>query len=231
MSCSRLLGSSTAVLLLCLMAGFACRDSADLPGRDLHVRSAPDSLPYYLELEGTPYEIGLAHGSGLKTQIHQVVGLWKDRYGSRTGVDPDSLLAVLMRKNDYLSSIRKYTPDLLEEVRGLADGAGMDFNTMLAFQYLDEVGMNCMDVLADKCTGLGLAGTAGRPALVAQNMDLESLRQGYQAVLRIKKTGAGPQVLVFTCAGLIATNGVNSRGVGVCVNALTQLDYRLEGLP
>lgn len=188
-------------------------------------------LPYYLEIEGTPYEIGLAHGRQLKDQIHAVIGLWKDRYGRRTGTDPDSLLSLFMRRSDYVEAIRRYTPDLLEEVRGIADGAGMDFNTVLAFQYLDEVGMNCEDILHDKCTTLGLERTENRPAIVAQNMDLESLRNGFQTVLRMKKSGSDMEVMVFTCAGLIATNGLNSRGLAVCVNALAQLDYRLEGLP
>ena len=30
-------------------------------------------------------------------------------------------------------------PDLLEEVRGIADGAGVDFDTMYAYQLVDEI--------------------------------------------------------------------------------------------
>jgi hypothetical protein len=216
-------------LCICIVSGCNTVSKADkgTPGTPLKT----NVLPYYLVLEGTPYEQGLAHGRQLREQIHQEIGLWKDRLNRIYAVTPDSLINIFLSRTDYLSAIRKFTPDLLEEVKGIADGAEMDFNTILVFQYLDEVGMNSKDLLDDKCSALGVDRTADSPAIMAQNMDLEGFRNRYQTVLQIKKPDRDLEIMVFTCAGLIATNGLNNRGVGVCVNALTQLDYRLEGLP
>jgi len=225
--------SQAAFLLTAICLTLGCSGGA--PEAEPSANAAPvaapvNALPYYLDLTGTPYEIGLEHGRRLKLQVHQAIDLWKYRLSKVYSVDPDTLIALFLARTDYLSAIREYTPDLLEEVKGIAEGAEMDFNSVLAFQYLDETGLNSRDLLQDKCSGLGVDRRGDTPAMMAQNMDLEGFRNGYQTVLRIHRPD-GLEVMSFTCAGLIATNGLNNRGVGVCVNALTQLDHKLTGLP
>jgi isopenicillin-N N-acyltransferase like protein len=192
----------------------------------------PESVKIpFLTLEGGSYEIGREHGRQLREEIREVIGIWKTSFAKAYNVHPDSFVTALLKETDYTSAIKRNTPWLLSEVRGIADGAGLDFNSVLAFQLLDESGLNGERVMADKCSALGVDHNENGPAIVAQNMDLEGWRNGYQVVLHIKNADTGIEQLVFTCAGLIATNGMNDQGLGVVVNALTQLDHQLSGLP
>ena len=102
---------------------------------------------------------------------------------------------------------------------------------MLAFQLVDEYWANGGAIAGDHCSGLGIAGEGDRPTYVAQNMDLEGFRDGFQVVLHVKHPDSGLESFVFTCPGLVAMNGMNSRSVGVCVNTLLQLRPRRSGLP
>jgi isopenicillin-N N-acyltransferase-like protein len=184
-----------------------------------------------LTLEGTPYEMGLAHGSALKKEIREIVGLWKKDLETAYGTDASSFIKALLARTNFRPSIDKWTPGLLDEVRGIADGAGLDFDTMYAYQLIDETWVAGPDLVTAKCTSIGAQKTADHPAFVSQTLDIPGFYHGYQTVLRIRERGTDLDALVLTIPGVVAANGLNSRGVGVCVNAVTQLAYTTDGLP
>jgi isopenicillin-N N-acyltransferase-like protein len=66
---------------------------------------------------------------------------------------------------------------------------------------------------------------------IGQNMDLGNFTDGHQVLLRLAPSQEELGALVFTVGSLIGLLGVNSRGVGVCVNSLPQLPSASEGLP
>ncbi len=76
-----------------------------------------------LVLEGSPYERGLTHGKTLKKDIHEVVALWKAQLASQSKTDADAFIETFLEETNFAPAIEKWTPDLLEEVRGIADGA------------------------------------------------------------------------------------------------------------
>lgn len=82
----------------------------------------------------------------------------------------------------------------------------------------------------EHCTAVAFAGQSSSPAVLAQNMDLESFRHGYQIVLRVED-GVRPSQLVFSHAGMLGLLGINRVGVGVVVNNLPQLAHARCGLP
>jgi hypothetical protein len=127
--------------------------------------------------------------------------------------------------------MERWTPGLLDEVRGIAAGAQIDFDTMYAYQLIDEVWAMGADVGLSKCTTIAAGKRKGNPAYVAQTLDIPDFYHGYQTVLRIRNDRDDLETLVFTIPGVVAANGLNSRSVGVCVNAVTQLAYSTKGLP
>jgi len=188
--------------------------------------------PWVIQLPADPFERGRIHGETLQEEIRHQVALWGSGLTQGLHVDAESFAADFLAKTDYLPAIRRWTPDLLEEVRGLAEGSDVPFETMLVFNLLDEVWLNAGDIAGgDHCSALGVPGTDQRPAFVAQNMDIESFRDGSQTLLRVEGGEGQPDQMIFTTAGMIAANGVNEAGVGVVVNALSQLRYAREGLP
>ena len=203
--------------------------SQDNPGEQSVVRISGNLR--ILTLEGTPYEIGLAHGRALRKEIQEIVELWKKDLETGYKTDAATFIKNLLARTSFQASIDKWTPGLLDEVRGIADGAGLDFETMYAYQLIDETWVVGPDLDAAKCTSIGAQKRGANPAFVSQTLDIPGFYHGYQTVLHIRDRAAGLESLVLTIPGVVAGNGLNSRGVGVCVNAVTQLAYATDGLP
>jgi hypothetical protein len=184
-----------------------------------------------VDLEGTPFQMGKVHGRTLKVGIQELVRRWKEDIAKTYGVTAEVFIQNLLKKTDFKPAIERWTPGLLEEVRGIADGAGVDFDTMYAYQLIDEVWAMKPDLGLSKCTSIAAGKRNGNPAYVAQTMDLPTFYHGFQTVLRIRDKREGLETLVFTVPGVIASNGLNSRSVAICVNAVTQLAYSPKGLP
>src|SRR5438046_1291661 len=115
----------------------------DVPGDD-----AAGGLPMSSLLEtatmpivtcaGEPRRRGRSHGEELRDKIAAGTGRWLEALRSRHGIDPDEYLREFLDNTDHLPAIRRWTPDLLEEVRGIAEGAGQPFPRILAYNLMDE---------------------------------------------------------------------------------------------
>ena len=139
----------------------------------------------------------------------------------------------LLAATHFIPSIETFTPGLLEEVQGIAEGAGQPFDTMVAYQLMDEEWWYRVSLVrarrGEACSAVGVI-TNESTSIVAQNMDLPSHYDGTQIVLHLKPAD-GEEVLVFTPAGMVGTTGLNRSGVAVCCNSLPQLSHRSYGLP
>jgi hypothetical protein len=185
-----------------------------------------------VDLSGTPYQMGQVHGQTLKTEIRDLVERWKKDLEKTYGVEAEVFIREFLKKTDFKPAMERWTPGLLDEVRGISDGAGIDFDTIYAYQLIDEVWAIGPDVDLAKCTSIGASKRSGKPAIVSQTLDIPAFYHGYQTVLRIRDArDEGLETLVFTIPGVVAANGLNSRSIGVCVNAVTQLAYSPKGLP
>lgn len=85
------------------------------------------------------------------------------------------MLADFYKKTNFDATIKQWTPDLYEEVRGIADGAGQPFNDVMAFNLVDEYWVYLDDLRNHHCSGMGVPAREGQPAYIAQNMDIELL--------------------------------------------------------
>ncbi len=187
-----------------------------------------------IHLSGSPRQRGRVHGESLRPQIHEHVRRHYDYVADYFGQKPDDYLnrfAAWSRHADYLAL---HAPDLLEEVEGLAEGAGLSRRQALLMQLVDEewaFGFYTMRPARprQKCTAFGVTGANGTHA--GQNMDVPPFLDGLQALLHIRDEETGVTSLVFTVAGLIGLCGVNSAPLGLCCNALNQLTPGPTGMP
>jgi len=184
-----------------------------------------------IELKGTPYQRGLIHSQSLKSEIQELIKRWKADLEKTYSVPATTFIEKLLAASDFEPAIERWTPGLLDEVRGIADGAGVDFQTMYAFQLVDETWVMSDDLGLAKCTTIAARRRGDSPALVAQTLDIPTFYHGFQTVLRIEGSVEEPGALIFTIPGVVAANGLNDRSVAVCVNAVTQLAYSAKGLP
>jgi hypothetical protein len=177
-----------------------------------------------ITVSGNGYQRGFQQGQQLKKEIAELMVLWKKNLQSK----------VNMPANTFIHQFLANT-DILKEVKGMADGAGQPFDDMYAFQLVDEYWVYqdklSNDSAYNHCSGIGVPPMNGRPAYVSQNMDLETWMDGYQVILHVKKNGNTPEQYILTCAGLVALNGINEHGIGVCVNTLMDLQASTDGLP
>ena len=184
-----------------------------------------------LVLEGTAYERGLQHGTALKKEIHELVKLWKEDIEKTYKTEADGFIKNFLAATHFDKAINKWTPELWDELKGIAKGCGLDFETVYAFQLVDEMWVLGRDIQAEKCTTIGLEKTERHPAMVAQNLDIPPFYQGFQTLLHIKDTERGLETYLFTFPGFVAANGLNSCSVAVVVNAVQQLENSSDGLP
>ena len=139
-------------------------------------------------------------------------------------------VARFLAKTDFQPAIEKWTPGLLDEVRGIADGAEVPFDDIYVFQLADEIWSMGKWAIKHKCTAISVNRRGNQPTMVAQTMDIPGFYQKYPTLLRVKYEN-GPTQMVLTCPGLIGVNGMNSSGVAVCCNTLLQLKPSLKGIP
>lgn len=189
-----------------------------------------------IELNGTPRERGRIHGETLRSQIHNMVADWKENIHADTGIHPDLFFKKFLEQTNYLPAAQRWTPDLLEEVKGIAEGSGVPFDIIFARQLSDEEPMFRLEVKfgnywgIEHCSALGVGRQGAMHPIIAQNMDMPSYCDGYQILAHIQQPGSDIEALVLTIAGKISLAGLNNRGVGICCNSLLQLDFARDGL-
>jgi isopenicillin-N N-acyltransferase like protein len=225
-------GGFPARLWIPLLAGALLLLGASPPGSEpAQPQPVVDDHLTVLTLRGSHYEAGLAHGTALREPIHELVELWKRDIHERFGADPDAFLSGFMGGTDFLPAIRKWAPSLLEEVRGISDGAGIPFNTMLAYQFVDEIWVAGDDPPVHKCTTIALRKSADHPCFLAENLDIPRFYHLHRVLLRFRGTESGIGQDVLTVPGYLGACGLNGSSVGVGANALPDLKHTRNGLP
>ncbi len=184
-----------------------------------------------ITLTGSGYELGLQHGKLLKKEIAEIVAKWKENTKAQLGKDADLVLKEFFQYAHFDDAIKKWTPDLYEEVKGIAAGSGQAFNDIMVLNLLDEFWVYENKLANHHCSGIGVPAMNGNTAYIAQNMDIESYTDGYQILLRLSKTDKRPEQFILTHPGVIALNGMNETGSGACMNTLMQLKASSTGLP
>jgi isopenicillin-N N-acyltransferase like protein len=122
-----------------------------------------------------------------------------------------------------------YAPDLLEEMRGIASGASLDLAEVLLINARSE--LMAAPLQDGECTALAATSpsTAAGQAILGQNWDWYTAVQAEPLLLHIRPP-TGPEILTLAEAGQVAKIGLNSAGLGVCLNFL-QHAHRGQGLP
>lgn len=175
--------------------------------------------------KGSHYEIGLQYGracaeriSGFSRNLFRVTG-------TRFSLTPDEILA---RVRPYQAFGYEYAPHLMEEIRGIGDGAGLGFDE--AF-FLNARGELTYEREVEQCTSFALAKgrTRDGQVLVAQHVDMIPENADLGIILHLVPDD-GPRILTWTIAGCVGQTGINSYGLARCGNGLFSKGIR-RGLP
>jgi isopenicillin-N N-acyltransferase like protein len=178
--------------LLCRIARCEARNEVSIQsGRALQVQTPP-----LVKVFGGPYDRGRQHGRACGDLIRrypevllEVISLearWRALDRASAPGKPADLLS---RAMTFLPAMEAFAPHLVEELRGIADGAKVSFAEALLVNVRAEVmGAAASEAL---CTSfaLGRAVTADGTILSGQNLDQHPANRDLMIMLHVEPTG------------------------------------------
>lgn len=188
-----------------------------------------------VEISGAPRARGRLYGEQARQRIAASVDLYAGSLG-RLGfakAEIDRFTAA------FRPRLATFAPDLVDEMEGIAEGAGVDFAAIMLVNARTEVlqlarrEKGIADDEPDGCTGaVVLPGETRDGDLIhGQNWDWRAECAETSVVVRILRDD-GPDLLTFTEAGGLARSGFNSAGIAITANYLeSDRDYRELGIP
>lgn len=188
-----------------------------------------------IEVRGSPRQRGEMYGEQARERIRRSFGHYEEQLG-RLGYSGKGVEQLV---ESFIPRIRDWAPDLVEEMEGIAAGAGVGMASIVLVNARTEVlqlahrekGVTEDD--PDGCTGAVILpeATRARQLIHGQNWDWKAECAETSVVLRIHRDDA-PDILTFTEAGALARSGYNSAGIAITANYLeSDRDYRNLGIP
>lgn len=193
----------------------------------------------HVKVRGGPFDRGRAYGEQARDRIAVSISAYRDVFRAYAGWDWDQVRREAAR---YLSPITTYDERYVEEMRGIAEGAGVDLEDVLSINVRTEVmfaakaraaeaaGRNGADgARQGECSAFAVLppSSANGHTLVGQNWDW--LLHCFDTVVVLEaEQDEGPNFVSVVEAGLLAKTGMNSSGLGVATNALVTDDDRGE---
>ncbi|MGW7415181.1 C45 family autoproteolytic acyltransferase/hydolase [Streptomyces sp. NPDC054863] len=97
---------------------------------------APARVLPVIEISGSPLARGRQYGEAVRPQLHAALGYYEEAFGRSAGLTWERVTARAAR---WLEPVRAYAPHLVEEMQGIADGAGVHLLDVLALNARGEV--------------------------------------------------------------------------------------------
>jgi isopenicillin-N N-acyltransferase-like protein len=181
---------------------------------------APSQYPLVVA-QGSHRELGRQHGEQASAKIHAHL----DVMTSQGRMSRETLHT---RALAFQPLFERYCPHLLDEIRGLAEGARIELAEALAVNIRGEL----HQARAEGCTTyvISRAGAANRQMLAGQNSDMTPEVPPLGYVLHLKPVNK-PEILMWTFGGMIGYHGMNSAGVAQFNNALGGGPRSRMGMP
>ena len=178
-----------------------------------------------ITLGGSPFEMGFAHGSLCRGRVMRSIETYRLRF-SRRGPAPFSW-------DDARAAARAFAPALsgefapyAEEMRGIAAGAGIGFEDVLALNLRSEILYSALAPQSApppaECTAFAALppATAGGAVLAGQTWDYSRSQREATFLARFPAADGRPAMLMPLEAGMVGGKGVSSAGVCLTLNAL-----------
>jgi len=186
-----------------------------------------ESFPFPLvTIEGEARERGRQYGRLAAERIETSLAIYTAAWAAGAAPARSALLA---RAAAFVPVVGDRFPELLEEMRGIAEGSERSLEEIVALNARTEL---LYGERTDGCTSaVILREAAGDHVLIGQNWDWRPACRDSAILLRVAPA-RGPSLLTFVEAGMLARSGMSSAGLGLCGNFLhSDADHRQQGVP
>lgn len=189
------------------------------------VRTALETLrpsePYpFVRVDGDPFQRGKAYGSAASGRVSHTLQAYSELFRAYADL---AWREVTQYARAYRDPIGDVATDLIAEMKGIAEGAGVDFLDILAVNVRTEVmyGLGELRPAPSECTAFAATpeATTSHHTLLGQNWDWHPAAFDSCVILSIRQDD-GPNIVTVVEAGLLSKMGMNSQGLGVVTNAM-----------
>ncbi|MBB3230794.1 C45 family autoproteolytic acyltransferase/hydolase [Halomonas stenophila] len=162
-------------------------------------------------LSGSRGEIGEAHGRAHAALITHSLEVYDRLFHDFVGI---GWAEARTAAEAFLPMIERGFPAILDEMAGIARGAGLDFADILTLNCRSEISLT---QASGGCTAFSLQRDGTQ--WLAQNWDWRTDQLHNVVALELHPEDA-PALVSIGEAGMVAKIGMNDRGLGVCLNAI-----------
>lgn len=177
------------------------------------------SLPL-VEISGAPRERGRQYGEQARERIERALTYYAEAFAHSSGLSWEQ---VVERAAHWIEPSRAFAPELVEEMEGIAEGAGVGFLDVLALNARGEIiyDTTFSSMEPDGCTSFAMLGEVSGDGHVYayQNWDWRDGVSDTLMVLRVVQPGR-PTVIMHVEAGQVGRQGANSAGIALNANGL-----------
>jgi len=175
-----------------------------------------------IEVSGDRREVGRQHGEAARAQIRTSIAFYQQSFKRASGLVWDEILQQAPR---WTPIVEEFLPGIGEELRGIAEGAAVRYEEVLALNARGELSHGNPFAESEEnpegCSSYAILPEASgdRHTYAGQNWDW--LAQTGETVILLKIAQPGkPTVFMQTEAGQIGRHGANSAGIALNANGL-----------
>lgn len=158
-----------------------------------------------LEIFGSADDLGYQHGHQLASQIEDTIEFYARLFGRKQQ-------DIFAMAKHFQRVIGGFKPEYTTEIEALAAAAQINPSWIYALNARSEI----LNSLALECTAVFFQ----RTGLLGQNWDWSQYMERLVRLVTLKPA-SGPVIKMLTEPGIIGKIGMNSEGLGVCLNILS----------
>jgi len=185
--------------------------------------------PPLIHVGGTHREIGRQIGKACATQVSRSADNARRLLKSAYEELQLTWDGAQIQARKYLPFVQERFPQYVEEMMGIAEGAGVPFDDVVVINALEAMTMDALHL--SKCTSLAVneRRTADGHVLVAHNEDWIPEDEADVFVVHVTPDDE-PSFLAMTYGGLLPNIGFNEAGIAQCCDSVYPTDSRI-GIP
>src|SRR5258708_7656724 len=165
-----------------------------------------------IEVRGMPREMGRQLGEAAREEVRAYAEIVIERFnrGRKSPLTPETAMAGAAESIPYAE---RYLPDAMDELRGIAEGAGITVEQAMLINVRNQLGAaappeGCTSVLVEP------RASASGVGIVAQNWDNDPATDAFSVVLTRRPAGK-PALMTFTRPGEVAYLGMSSAVIAI----------------